>query len=664
MFKIELATNGYSVEVTSDLVNWDDVLYSLKRIEYSGVSRSFSSKFSFTGKAYSILKTEYVKNYLQSKSSVVLYTLNNSRLWMEEFRCALDFSTLSDDGNIISINAIDNNLASLINSKKGVIYDIPVSDVSDELPLFYDRLEMKNSSNWVITGDIVKTSSGEYVENTFDGLGGQSQTVLTIPIYVEKSEILIKNIIEIYDVSKRGYPTNSDYEGRYFLKNISGKDIDINIKLNLEIIAEIKGEGVSNIRIESLFPSKVLFYKPLKEGLNTIILDETFTIKAGSIVYFAVMTATQYTKLSQEIRSDKKQEIQIVFPGIEKPINIAAITPINLLNSILKSINSGKDDVSGEIVSDPRLDKTYIIASESIRGIKDAKIHTSYDKFAKWMSSVFGYVPFIEGNKVTFKHRDSFYTDAVGKYIGQDFKEFDFSVDNSMIYSSVKVGYEKIDYDSVNGRDEFRFTNEFTTGVTLTTNTFSLISPYRADAYGIEFLAQKRGEDTTDNNSDNDVFFVGAKLVKVQTMLPGNVPVISYRYELIRGGDYILSGVISPETMFNAMYSPRYMIEANKLFIGAFSDNLVFASSEGNSDVVINNIPEKNDFPISGRLFKAEKCTIVTSDLNIPVSMRELISLNKNGKEYRGYIESVTYNLGKPEEVKYNLIIEGIYENS
>ena len=51
----------------------------------------------------------------------------------------------------------------------------------------------------------------------------------------------------------------------------------------------------------------------------------------------------------------------------------------------------------------------------------------------------------------------------------------------------------------MNGRDEFRFTTEYTTGIDITDNVLELISPYRADVYGIEFLSQKRGQDTTDS---------------------------------------------------------------------------------------------------------------------------------------------------------------------
>ena len=102
-------------------------------------------------------------------------------------------------------------------------------------------------------------------------------------------------------------------------------------------------------------------------------------------------------------------------------------------------------------------------------------------------------------------------------------------------------------------------------GVDITDNKLELISPYRADAYGIEFLAQKRGKNTTDNESDNDVFFVGA----ADSILTSGVMC----YKLIRTG-WNISGVLNPDKMFNVMYNQRAMLLANSKYIGISADKL------------------------------------------------------------------------------------------
>jgi hypothetical protein len=115
---------------------------------------------------------------------------------------------------------------------------------------------------------------------------------------------------------------------------------------------------------------------------------------------------------------------------------------------------------------------------------------------------------------VSFIHRDKLFGSTVAHHFTDDeFRDFDATVQQSLLFSTVNVGYDKQDYDSVNGRDEFHFTNQYATGLTRTDNTLDLISPYRADAYGIEFLVLKRGENTTDNKSDEDVFIVDCDLM-------------------------------------------------------------------------------------------------------------------------------------------------------
>lgn len=72
-YRCELLVGGNVHDVTNDLVNWDDVEMSFKRNDYDGVVRSFSTKFEFSGGAYSLLLREYQSNYLKSSATIVFY---------------------------------------------------------------------------------------------------------------------------------------------------------------------------------------------------------------------------------------------------------------------------------------------------------------------------------------------------------------------------------------------------------------------------------------------------------------------------------------------------------------------------------------------------------------------------------------------------------------
>lgn len=644
-YRCELLVGGNVHDVTNDLVNWDDVEMSFKRNDYDGVVRSFSTKFEFSGGAYSLLLREYQTNYLNSSATIVFYVRNNSWLLNEKFRCALDYSTFTYTDISCEINAVDNSLASLIKAKKGTQYEYLVSELKENEPLYYDRLQMSSEIKWLPTG---ATDDG-YVTNTYEGNS-------VIPLYIYGTpEIAIKDIVEVQDVPM---PTEiTDIKDLWFFRNVqkgraAGEgDISVNINWDVNVLLTgITSEYSATLQLTQYYrgAQDTVFLQQLVPGQNNVqIKKENYTIfREGRLVFRVNVTGSVTIKMDESIFSLNFDEIS------KDKINIDIIKPVTLLNRLLKSMNNEKAGLTGEISINPNnpdmenITYAQIVAAESVRGLDNAKIYTSYTKFSNWMSAVFGFVPVIGDNKVTFVHRDILFQDKQVKDLKDDTVDLNYNVSSSMIYSRIKVGYDKQDYDSVNGRDEFHFTNEYTTGITLTENVKELISPYRADAYGIEFLVVKRGEDTTDNDSDSDIFFVGAELE-------------GEKYKLVRSG-YTISGVISPSTMFNAMYSQRYMIKANARYLAAFSEKLSFASSDGNSDVEINGVRETNDIALGNRLFTVGELSVETGDQGTPSDLSGYIRIEKNGNVYKGFVKSVSYNHGKAKPVKYSLIVKSV----
>ena len=313
-------------------------------------------------------------------------------------------------------------------------------------------------------------------------------------------------------------------------------------------------------------------------------------------------------------------------------------------------MNGGNDGIKGEIDYgyNENLDNCVILAAESIRGIKKAKLYTSYTEFKDWMEAEFGFVPVINGNTVCFKHRDSLFGNSNIKKVTNNISDFEYKIDASRIHSRIRIGYDKQDYESINGRDEFRFTTEYTTGVDITENVLELISPYRADAYGFEFLAQKRGKDTTDNESDNNVFFAGV-----------NLDLSDKRYKMIRDG-WEIDGVLDSSRMFNTMYWQGEMLKANASYIGMFTKKLSYSSSDGNSDVVVNGIGMKDDFNVESGIITCGDVSFTTYDEDIPSTDNETIKVLKDGLAYEGYIKEVSRVIERFAGVKYDLFVRSI----
>lgn len=653
-YRCELLIGGMTYDATNELVNWDDVEMSFKRGDYDGVVRSFSTKFEFTNGAYSLLLKEYLSNYLNSSATLVFYTRNNSWLLNEKFRCALDYSTFSYNDTTCEINAVDNSLASLIKAKKGTQYEYPVKEIKESQPLDYDRLLMNSDIKWSIPSDAEEP-------NVSHVMTAYPNAYYTIPFYMlGQPEIATKDIVEVFDTAENRFESTESLFGEYLFKNISDRDLTIRIKVKFSVFITYQRPGVSfpiYIRLSSYNENskelKIYYQSATIQTFNTytVDIDENLTISPGEMINFNIALAKSdpiYQNFPVNFKFNSLDTpLNISFSERGKSVKIDCISPKVLLNRLLRSITD-KNNVTGEIATgvDERLDMAMIVPAESIRGLPNAKIYTSYIKFANWMSAEFGFVPVIGDEKVTFVHRDTLFQDTEIKDLQDSTSDLEYNVNAGLVYSGVKVGYDKQDYDSVNGRDEFRFTNEYTTGITLTDNVLELVSPYRADAYGMEFLAEKRGEDTTDSDSDNDIFFVG-------TSLDGE------KYKLVRDG-YTISGVISPSTMFNAMYSQRFMIEANARYIGAFANALEFTSSDGNSDVTINGVSERSSIVLGNKLFTVGELSVKTGDLEIPSDLTGYIRVEKNGHIYKGYVKSASYNYGRPEAVKYYLIVKSV----
>ena len=250
--------------------------------------------------------------------------------------------------------------------------------------------------------------------------------------------------------------------------------------------------------------------------------------------------------------------------------------------------------------------------------------------------------------EVRFMHRSELFDAAAPVHRIADGRDVEYSVDSSVIYASVTAGYSKQEYESVNGRDEFNFSNTYTTGCTLTDRTLSLVSKYRADCYGIEFAAQTRGADSTDSSADQDTFFVLAKAGEGGVMVADDA--------------CLVVGAASDE-VFNGAFCPMACVRANAGFIALQGAPMVleFASCDGNSDIVIDGTPMSADIELDTRLATCGAVEFTTADVDDVADVNELVEVTDGaGVLYRGFLKEVDLNYARTEAARYKLIIKDI----
>lgn len=649
MIKAVLLIGGKRYDVTDHLKNWEDVEISAKRKDLGGVVRSFSNKFEFVKGAYDLLEAEYLSNYTRASAILVIGVLNDSWGYNEKFRCKLDFSTYQSDGYTISINAIDDSVASIINANKSQVYDIPVSELKEDT-LYYDRIKLLNKSTMYITPNFENELMPDY--DRFMALRLQSRETL-LPLAYGEISTPVKGVMEVYDVGM-DIPYDNAGKTGYFALCLVDK---IEINLRIRMVVDLLTTAVTSLHIRhmsadnKLKSDKAILLSKDGSSAGVTSVDESlsYAMRDGDRLIAYILCVTSIGEdIDEIIKISRDYDFYIDYSARNKPVNIDAFSPKKLLSSLLSRMGVS---LSGDIVSGS-MPIPWMMAAESVRGIKDAKVHTSFSKFCDFAKALLGYDYEILDNSVRFRHMNDFFVNETKEL--DHVSNMELSVDESLIYSGVEIGFDKQDYDEINGRDEFHFKSSFSTGLDIKDNILSLISPYRADCYGLEFLANERDEESKDTDSDNDIFIVharkdGDRLVLVR--------------EENGGAIYAVTGVLFPYTIFNASYSPRNMLLVNKERLGICTDYLSFTASDGNSSISIGGVSETLpiSLPVNDRRIRIDKVSLETPGLSpFPGNYRGKLSFSYAGRSYEGWVSEITEKIGKYQTASYSLILSKI----
>lgn len=660
------------IEVTNMMADSQGFVTSYTRPYYNGVIRKSNSKLLLVHKARRLLIEEYKKNYLNAKAAFSVYCINNRWGFDKVWECPLDFATFEYDAYYAELFCKDNSATALIKSNNNTKFEFPVDELKDENQLKYDGIVMKNHITLQLTGESIENETNMYKD--VNGAG----CVYWIPPFriVDDTAVLIKGALsykdqeeavsgeyDANDAAGTWYVPDNKNTTSYFLECHEDTTVEIDFS-NLKIWDKFQEETEPNSEGINGAQLIFLFYKisgnNVTEVNNQVYTDtkRTISLIAGEKLQLAVCRLNRWTGVIGSTTIYMTNGLANVYWGGQiKTVDIDCISLNTLLGKILSSISSDSVTLTGSIcetingVENERLKNTKIVAAESIRQMAGAKIYTSFKDFSAFMESVFGYVyeiipvaneGYTEDSVVTFKHRSEVFAEEVVKNI-RIATEVRFCINKGLIYSALKIGYEKQDYENGNnGFDEFNFTNHYKTGTTLSTTTLELMCPYRADCYGFEQTAEKIGKSTESCDSDNDVF-----IVKVLPKLTNDKYIIDRTL--------VIEGAFS-NTVFNGTFAPPYMVEANKRYIASFCKELEFASSEGNSTIIIGDIPMNGNIETNNPLFSVGEVAFKTNDFKLPENFQGLIEFEWEGRKYQGYLADVEISYLSSGILEYKLL--------
>ncbi len=420
-----------------------------------------------------------------------------------------------------------------------------------------------------------------------------------------------------------------------------------------------------------------------------------------------------------------------------KPATVVKMhNPLYVFESVMRQMTNGEYGAASLLLSDEAQAKLYALTcGDAIRGIAGAKIRITLMELFKGYNTRFGVGLGTTPTAAIMEVKKKFYNDNNLVDLGE-VKDCKFKPYLEGIPNNIKIGCQNREYDDVNGRNEFNTPVEWSTPITKQAKELDLMSPIRYDGYGAERLRiDLEGKPTTDNMSDNDTFminratltfvgnvtfhdlegvytintfsrfqsvFVGSKITVIGSALNDGVydviavtnglgaaitvqqavieesafgiTITSNQAALNRPIYESITGVISPDSIFNTELRPGLCIRAHGDYLRAAFDKLEtkflkYQTNPKNSNLAIKQngvlIVENQDILIGSLNGKLYLPIVATLTVNVPLNITILIETDEyaqvtfiwEGVSYKGYIMKAGQNADLNKEQVYELLL-------
>lgn len=668
-------------DVTTSVINTDDASLIGDRDGMSDVllSVSYPLKFGVNSDGYNILHDQFMNYGIRADVTLNIY----EKAYFDERYTLLqsapiEFPQYREYETYIEVASIDSSLNALIRAKGGVNYDIPVSSLSTE-NWKYEDIRLNEYARYQIT-DTELTLPSDAAIAYVSMVSPTGDNIYRIPGGIE------------HDI--RGQTFKSGGTVEYFFKAEATVNVSVHSEMTgvctLKVVKRwFDSAGVIHTTNPEQYDALIIIYKNGSSDIYTSTIDSKNIDRSDPTYYYITFNLKLSVDSSQQLQTgdtlslcigyefeqgnypaasvvfqfQENSELRISFPATfpaDSGYPIKVIDPEVLLQKFLNLMAETpqyQTEYTGQIRWPASQKYKYrIVAAESIANYDTPYFHGNMNDFIKWMK-VLGFEQHYNAatKTLTFVPRDYLY--QKGEIIDlseSEVSDLAISPATDVLYSSVKAGCEKEDYDNeyLDGI-EINAEFQYTTGLTNIDQELDLVSPYRADAVGIQKLYRSFKEPETADRQDanSDIFAVVL-----------NNDGTTYMDEYIEAYDQLTGETIY---LFNALLSGPYIIRNNESLIGMSTEKLIFSSTSGNKNGSINGISIDADRTLSKKLFTPIVYSFKEGSLDFPsydwfnaLTSARLIVVTWHGKQLGGFVKNIARTLGNETERDWELYAE------
>lgn len=678
----------------SEPINWrDDTVEYVRHRDYHGIFSEISTTLEFTNYSALFIREIYQKDGINAEITLKKEVRHpQTDRWELDYSGVLDLSEYEFSNKTVKVKINSSGLLSLLKARQNEKVEIDRLDTLDgvDLPSINTKTLGLEGRRILLVSEIGEKEDAYFNSEYFNfySFSGKDYTLPT--------KMIADSSDNFFNILERDYWHTISC---FFYKNILDNAVDI--KLTLIFIYEwifdiIKADNGLHVFLE---------LKVIDDDWNTVqnynLYDEIKSMQ-GSTISFPInveqifnLTINPNEKITLLLRLRKepntlggsvnirekltKYRITVERDSYFEPSTTKTIMAHELGERLTKIIGGkrfysdllGRTDINYQTDGDAGL--TALSHGHWVRQFPEdddlfKKFTTSFKDYYESLDAIFCIGATVEkkGTLETLRieNRDYFYQKFVGIKLGK-VANLSRKVAKDLHYSSIDIGYDKPSgdnlYEKAMGLDEYNTSTTLTTAISRFENPITIKSNYRADSYGIEFARRKPKEKypTEDTRYDKEIF-----IFDVERTLGTNFRVSKWEDDL----DSQPTGVFSPDTAFNLMFTPMRMIQRHASYIKAglkkYYDSLLrYASSKGNSNMTTVkygvSLQENGNLPINElklARYGAEwvefeypltweiKQQLIGKTNGIPNVYGLIEFINEFGKKEKGYLFEVKGN--------------------
>jgi hypothetical protein len=601
---------------------------------YFAIDRSFTLPLEYVKDGAQILKHIYYNYGVEAK---VYMSICEQRLYFDAthygfyytllYRGEIDLAQLKHDGTKVTVNIMEGGIVKFIKAYENTKYEIPV-DVPDAVEVLMDGVELRQSSSYLLNNGNLPNDRGWHIidlellnTEAVSALGATSQERQ----YTSNATSNLWNIGQRFLVSGTNTVTvtlNWDFNVFVRLASGFGAIFGTSIFLQCHVLLDANTRyDIPGVPLGANIDSKgggdpLLLYNRTHNFKGAV----TFSAPANAR-FVLFMSANNNTVDYTEWTYENDGEFSVSYTYTHPSTTIKALRPLYVFQQLISKISDGAYTAQSAYLQS--IQDVVVTCGDAIRGLTGAKIKTSLRDFFTSYNSDFGIGMGMLGADFRLEEKAYWvqYTDFID--LGEVSK-MKVSPASDLLVNNIKVGTPDQEYDDVNGKQEFNTTHEYSAPITRVAKELNLVSVYRNDCYGIEFTRLNLdGKDTTDNDSDNDVFKIHIE----------DNPRVDGFYHLDRSLNVGATGLLSAPTVFNMYLTPARAVRRNgnyirSLFYKLDSKYLKFQTTDKNSAVVAGGITENADIQIATLDAPLFSCNYLEFETKVPVDILELLKAN------------------------------------